>query len=168
MNGGAGGRFRIWCAMPQRLFPMIMVRRRRPDDLAGQLFTSCARQITRFKRVCAHRRREKCGRRLTARQQEGFRRGIASPPPEIPGPSRILGRGRGCCDFWGRCACRDVRPRVAFVVVGPTTTLLCRRWSNHDIPPRREPGSRAWRAVPQRPGRHDHESRHRCAAPDMT
>ena len=65
--------------MPQRLFSMIMVRRRRPDDLAGQLFTSCTHQIARFIGVCAHRRREKCGRRLTARQQEGFRRGIASP-----------------------------------------------------------------------------------------
>ena len=43
-------------------------------------------------------------------------------------------RSRGCCDFWGRCACRDVRPRAAFVVVGPTTTLFCRRWANHDIP----------------------------------
>ena len=42
--------------------------------------------------------------------------------------------GRGCCDSWARCACRDVRLRAAFVVNGPTTTLFCRRWSNHDIP----------------------------------
>src|SRR5215471_3063675 len=49
-------------------------------------------------------------------------------------PPRGGGGGWGCCDFWGRCACRDVRPRAAFVVVGPTTTLFCRGWTNHDIP----------------------------------
>ena len=43
-------------------------------------------------------------------------------------------RGRGCCDSWARCACRDVRPWAAFVVVGPTTTLFCRGWASHDIP----------------------------------
>ena len=43
-------------------------------------------------------------------------------------------RGPGCYDSWARCACRDVRPRAAFVVVGPTTTLFCRGWASHDIP----------------------------------
>ena len=84
---------------------------------------------------CAHRRREKCGRRLTARQQEGFRRGIASP---TAGNSITIkdvpAEGRGCCDSWARCVCRDVRRWAAFVVNGPTTTLFRRRWTNHDIP----------------------------------
>src|SRR6516162_7014328 len=42
--------------------------------------------------------------------------------------------GPNCCDPWAGCGCRDVRPLAAFVVVGPTTTLLCRGWINHDKP----------------------------------
>ena len=69
---GRWGGFGFGAPRPNDHFPMIMVRRRRPDDLAGQLVTSCARQIARFMGVCAHRRREKCGRRLTVRQLGGL------------------------------------------------------------------------------------------------
>jgi len=63
--------------------------------------------------------------------------GVALPCPTA-GASMIIrdfaAEGRGWCDSRARCACRDVRPRGAFVVVGPTTTLFRRRWANHDIP----------------------------------
>ena len=67
--------------------------------------------------------------------------GVALPCPTA-GASMIIrdfaAEGRGWCDSRARCACRDVRPRGAFVVVGPTTTLFRRRWANHDI---RGPGA---------------------------
>jgi len=33
-------------------------------------------------------------------------------------------RGPGRCDSWARCACRDVHAAAAFVMNGPTTTLV--------------------------------------------
>ena len=127
------GVFGVITPCPSDCFPMIMVRRRRPDDLAGQLFTSCAHQIARFIGVCAHRRREKCGRRLTARQQEGFRRGIASPTAgnsmtiKDPRPGAGTAVISGADAPAGTCASGLrlswlVQSRHSCVVVGPTTT----------------------------------------------
>ena len=45
-------------------------------------------------------------------------------------------RGPGRCDSWARCACRDVHAAAAFVMNGPTTTLvrksLASQWFGHN------------------------------------
>ena len=69
--------------------------------------------------------------------------GVALPCPTA-GASMIIrdfaAEGRGWCDSRARCACRDVRPRGAFVVVGPTTTYRSLRAGLSDLPnsPQRE------------------------------
>ena len=121
---------------------------------------------------CAHRRRETCGRRLTARQQEGFRLAQLSPEGRPQGREdrgAIFRSGITYPADGTSMIIRDPRPRAgAAVTSGPHAPAgtrapgrVCRRWSNHDalvsslVQPRhsdrREPGFRTWRAMPRRP-----------------